>query len=423
MVVSEIERDSSWSFANVTRAQTQYLTHGYHRYPAKFIPQLVSRLIDEYSNPGERICDSFGGCGTTLVEARLAGRPSFGFDVNPVAVLITRAKTTPICPDKLSQAFTNLCAELEGELPLPSEKALKPLNVDRLLYWFGEVNLPKVLSLRTCLEQERDLPIRRFFLCALSQVLKNCSYWLATSTKPQKDPNKLPEPPIEAFIAHASRMIDRNQAFFEELKRRHHLQVPAIMRKADARNIPLADESIDLIITSPPYSTSYDYSDIHQLSALLFGFCRSLADFRHDFIGRKGGNEHYMGRALKNSRANEVVQRLSVSDVRLSQAITAYFFDMDLAYKEIRRVLRQNKRACIVIGDTELRRVPIPNTEIAIEQLKRAGLQLERVIERPVVGRVLAPFRSMSDGRFTSSSDPDARKVYSHEYIIIVRKV
>ena len=102
---SKIKIDSSWSFSDKTRKDTAYITHGYHRYPAKFIPQIVSRLAEKYTKEGDLIVDPFGGCGTTLVESKVMGRPSVGVDINPVAVLITKAKITPIDPKKIEKAF------------------------------------------------------------------------------------------------------------------------------------------------------------------------------------------------------------------------------------------------------------------------------------------------------------------------------
>jgi len=98
---SKTKIDYSWSFSDKTRKDTAYITHGYHRYPAKFIPQIVSRLAEKYTNEGDLIVDPFGGCGTTLVESKVMGRPSVGVDINPVAVLITKAKITPIDPQKI----------------------------------------------------------------------------------------------------------------------------------------------------------------------------------------------------------------------------------------------------------------------------------------------------------------------------------
>ena len=86
--LNSVKIDSSWSFSDKTRKDTAYATHGYHRYPAKFIPQIVSRLAEKYTKEGDLIIDPFGGCGTTIVESKLMGRPSIAVDINPVAVLI-----------------------------------------------------------------------------------------------------------------------------------------------------------------------------------------------------------------------------------------------------------------------------------------------------------------------------------------------
>ena len=91
-----------WSFRDAGRSQTTAFTHDYHRYPAKFIPQIVRKLIEDYApSDTQVVCDPFGGCGTTLVEAKLLGHKSIGFDINPVAKLITQTKTTAIKPRTL----------------------------------------------------------------------------------------------------------------------------------------------------------------------------------------------------------------------------------------------------------------------------------------------------------------------------------
>lgn len=99
----QVTPDPSWSFSHLKPSQTGYLTHIYHRYPAKFIPQLAQRLIATCSEAGEWVLDPFMGSGTTLVEAKLLGRPSVGVDINPVAYLVSRAKVTPISPSYLRE--------------------------------------------------------------------------------------------------------------------------------------------------------------------------------------------------------------------------------------------------------------------------------------------------------------------------------
>src|SRR5919199_775321 len=113
--------DESWSFRQLRRTQTCYLTHDYHKYPAKFIPQLAQRLILENSNPGDLICDPFMGSGTTLLEAILNSRLAYGSDIHPLSVLISKAKTTSIGPDYLQEQIFSLLVEINADLENKSE--------------------------------------------------------------------------------------------------------------------------------------------------------------------------------------------------------------------------------------------------------------------------------------------------------------
>src|SRR5205823_8637266 len=88
-----------WDFAG---AKTNYLTHGIHPYPAKFIPQIPNALIQELSSIGDTVADIFCGSGTTLVEALTLKRHALGIDANPLACLISRAKTAVISEEESS---------------------------------------------------------------------------------------------------------------------------------------------------------------------------------------------------------------------------------------------------------------------------------------------------------------------------------
>jgi len=90
--------DTSWDFAE---ANTKTLTHCFHAYPAMMIPQIASRLIEKYGSQARRLFDPYCGTGTSLVEANVHGIEAIGTDLNPLARLIAKAKTTPIPADVL----------------------------------------------------------------------------------------------------------------------------------------------------------------------------------------------------------------------------------------------------------------------------------------------------------------------------------
>ena len=100
--------DKDWSFAECKPSDTGKWTHNYHRYPAKFIPQLVEKLIDDYISQEEaHINDPFMGCGTTIVTAISRGFKVSGTDINKIAYLITKVKSTPIDPKYLNKKLSN----------------------------------------------------------------------------------------------------------------------------------------------------------------------------------------------------------------------------------------------------------------------------------------------------------------------------
>ena len=122
-----------WSFRDIGRSQTTAFTHDYHRYPAKFIPQIVRKLIENYAPSGAQVvCDPFGGCGTTLVEAKLLGHKRIGFDINPVANLITQTKTTAINPKTLENSRNKFLKYYE------SAPSVSHIHHQRISYWIDE---------------------------------------------------------------------------------------------------------------------------------------------------------------------------------------------------------------------------------------------------------------------------------------------
>ncbi|MBI2862084.1 MAG: hypothetical protein HYX89_04620 [Chloroflexi bacterium] len=271
---SELPERPEFAFAELTPAQTTYLTHGYHRYPAKFIPQLARKLIEQYSQPGDWVLDSMAGSYTACVEALLAGRRAVGVDINPVAHLIGKAKTTPLDPSQLDRFLTAILrragrTDLSLSLPTPPGQGWQIPEVSRLDSWHPpeiKAQLAQLLSAIQPLPED----YRDFFLCAFSHVLKSCSWWSMKSTKPIHVYEKTIPNPIATFRRHAELMIRRHREYREQLPPQIVQEFPqwCQLHCADARSLPLADESVSLVVTSPPYVTSYEYADLHQLSAL-----------------------------------------------------------------------------------------------------------------------------------------------------------
>lgn len=425
---STLSADTTWSFKDITRSETNYISHGYHRYPAKFIPQLVNRLIQEHTNVGDIVLDPFGGCGTTLVEAKVLGRNSIGFDINPVAKLITDTKTTPIKPLVLKTTLEKLLRELEF-----AEYNNQVMHSERTNYWFDQEIVSDLDRLYEAIQRIKSHKVRRFYICAFSHILKNCSRWLMKSIKPQVDPSKKYPEVFSTYISHIHQMMSKNDDYYRMLESCGNLKVHSKMKLQDStRKFPLDNNSIDLIVTSPPYVTSYEYADLHQLILLWLGddstryprwskYAHEYQTFRKKFVGTKIGNENNQIEDFLGKNANQIISQLP--EVRkYAKSVTKYFSSMNKSFSEMFRVLKSGGRACIIIGNTALAGVDIRNAEVTVEQMRNAGFKVEEVIKRELSNKMITPWRDKENGRFTGTDSINKRRVYQYEYIIIALK-
>lgn len=420
---------AEWSFSQYQRAETSALSHSYHRYPAKFIPQLVNKVVAEFTSEGDTVLDPFGGCGTSLVEAKRQGRRSVGFDVNPVAKLITDTKTKAIKPEILEKSREEF---LKAYIRAGKVKQKKLTHTERIYYWFDKPIVKKLDRVYVAILTLKNKDARRFFLCAFSHILKNCSRWLMKSIKPTVDKQKEFPQPQEVFLRHLDSMIKKNGLLYSELKTNKNLQVPALMKLQDStKKSRLKNNSIDLIVTSPPYVTSYEYADLHQLSLLWFGddkkhfkgwdeFSGEFHHFRKRFIGSSYKTTEHKNFGSKI--ATKIIEDMETKDRSMANSIARYFVDMKLAFEEMHRVLKHGKKACVIIGNTELNGVSILNAEVAAEQMIQIGFSRSDFIKREVSNKMITPWRDTQTGKFTGKNNPDKKRAYEFEYVLIMEK-
>lgn len=413
--LEHIQVSEEWCFKN-TRSTEQW-THGYHRYPAKFLPNIVRKLIEVYAKDDSYIADIFAGCGTTLVEAKAHGKPSIGVDVNPVAQLITKVKIAALPQTQLDNEYQNLIATFENYNP----EDFKDISVhERIDYWFYPEEKAKIAFLYKVIGEVENEDFRNFFLVGLSNILKNCSRWLQSSTKPQIDPVKEPSEPFKSFNLQCKKMIKRNEAFFNYLQSKKYLDIPCEIKLEDARNTSLVDNSIGTIITSPPYVTSYEYADIHQLTGFWFDYIKDLPNFRKEFIGTFYSNNSEI--TTTSTIGQAIVDDLLLKDVKKAREVANYFNDMNDVGKEMFRITKPGGHACIVIGNTTFKGVKIKSAEVFLEILLSAGFTKEDVIKRSIPYKLIPAIRDKNTGKFTTLDNENSKLVYPDEYILIVKK-
>ncbi|MGC9337607.1 MAG: DNA methyltransferase [Candidatus Cloacimonadia bacterium] len=418
--------DNGWSFDGFKPSDTGKWTHCYHRYPAKFIPQLVERLVEEYiSHEEAHVNDPFMGCGTTIVTAISRGFKASGTDINKIAYLVTKVKSTPIEPKYLNKKIEQLLFKLKSLNS--SQKTLfntkiEPLipqkHLERINYWFTEENKNELGKILRVIYNEENETIRDFFLVAFSHILKNCSIWLQGSTKPTRDLKKNPAKPYNALRKHLKKMQRGNDNFYQVVpqKVKENLKEYLNIKSQDAKTQPVADNSVDLIVSSSPYVTSYEYADLHQLSTIWLDFAEDLTVYKKEFIG--SAYKHCNNKELKSSIGQNIVNKMQGKSKKMAKEIETFFIDMQEVFSESHRILKKGGRCCYVIGDTMLKGVDILNAEVFAESLQYSGFIIDRIIKREIPVKILPQKRDLKTGRFANNSDANS-EAYPVEYIVI----
>ena len=256
------------------RDVSENLMHRIHAYPAKFPAFITTKAIQHAETQNihvETVADIFCGCGTVAYETVKANRHFWGCDINPVATLIARTKSRHYDNDLLAFYFEQII----NTFALQTFDVTDVIaNNERVKYWFFKQQIEDLSKLKQTIENVVDVETyREFFLCAFSNILKSCSRWLTKSIKPQVDPNKKPRDVLSSFNTQVKMMQKANQV--NEIN-----DGLADIETTNCLTKTVERPFVDLLVTSPPYVTSYEYADLHQLSTLLLGYTDDYRTFR-----------------------------------------------------------------------------------------------------------------------------------------------
>ncbi len=420
----EIEMDEEWNDSEVKEINM----HSIHSYPAKFPAFIASKAFHFAEEEGvelNRVADIFCGCGTVALEARLHDLDFWGCDINPVATLIAKAKSNRYDIDVMKGYYSDIM-DIINSTP-DSIYSYSEAN-ERLQYWFTPESYRVLYKIKYSIDQVLDSgKYREAFLCIFSSILKASSRWLTKSIKPQVDPDKKEIDVLNLFSRQYDKFIKaieetQNEDGFVKKENRKNEENAHIDIQCDnfltANNLP----PVDLVITSPPYVTSYEYADLHQLSSLWLGYVEDYRELRRGTIGSVYNSDSFsfdMGE-LNNVGRDIVGKLLSGTNVTSKvKSVARYYVDIQKAISRCHDMLNDNGMVFFVVGDTEYKGVRIENSRHLIQALMDNGFVDVKAGKRKISRKILTPYRD-SSGRFTS--DKSKRAIYHEEFIISGRK-
>jgi tRNA G10 N-methylase Trm11 len=388
---------------------TRYLTHGLHPYPARMMPLVARWLIDKYAlSSDDVVLDPYCGSGGVLVESRLKGRNSIGVDINPLACLIARAKSTPIEPKLLEKRANDLLIDIENDLGKVVVDVPSAPNLD---YWFKESVSKDLALIRHYLLKIREKAIRAFLAVCFSITVREASNTRSREFKlyriPEEELKKHNPNSFNIFKAHVNDAVKKMREFYE----RSNKEVYSYVLQGDTRKLTsidpskLAEETATLVVTSPPYGdsrTTVAYGQFSRYSSLWISFDKNSPFYDLGIITKKfglspeeivmkvdnlslGGQNAKETSPLKSKTLDDTISKIEKKDEKRAREVASYFVDSNECLKEIYKVLKKGKNhCCFVLGNRTVKRVQIPTDQILVELGREIGFKHVKTLHRRI---------------------------------------
>ncbi|RNF83871.1 DNA methyltransferase [Montanilutibacter psychrotolerans] len=404
--------------AHVGRKDPKYVTHGIHPYKGKFYPQLAKALFNTAKvEPGSTVIDPFCGSGTVLLEAALSGCNAVGFDVNPVAIATAVAKVGAVGADAVYRdhllcSFERKLQALSSIGKLSSSVRFNGAILDEIVAWFPAPVIQKMSAVLAEIDDVPDAHTRDILRVALSSIIRDISHQEPRDLRIRRRALPLDDAPVFELLTQKIRDIRRRLRHFASVK--NHAPYP--LGRAQANLSPsdeadsfakasLKDESVDLVVTSPPYATALPYIDTDRLSMLV---CHSMTSDQ-----RKCAEDQLIGsreittrqrnalnstieegdlRSLNSSIARKLVRMIHSENqgtdagfrkLNTAALLLKYFEKMDRVVQNLTRVVKPAGSAFVVIGDTKTTaggtEIKISSGRVIEQQFNAAGWSTEHI--------------------------------------------
>ncbi len=363
-----------------------YASHNFHSFPAKFPPQLPAKFINALTQPGDVVLDPMSGSGTTVLEAFLLNRRGIGFDIDPLAILVATVKTTPADANYLGTLGHNIILNAAGSVKndrVALEKALKKRwdeNTYKFVnYWFAPEAQIELLALLNEIEKIDDLAAKNFFRLAFSSIIITKSggvslaldlahtrphraklvytqsgevltgeEWINSESARLRYVSKTLRSPIQEF----GKRVQKN---LQGIRNYQPGYARARVQFGNAQKLPLKENSVNLIVTSPPYaSNAIDYMRAHKFSLVWLGYpINDLGERRRKYIG--GETMAGITFAEIPDDTSRLVAEITALDEKKGKVLRRYYSEMTRTLREMYRVLKPGAAAIVVVGSSVMR--------------------------------------------------------------------
>lgn len=418
-IVSTID---DWTFNG---ASTREITHCYHDYPARMIPQVAAKLIDLYGYDSKVLFDPYCGTGTSLVEGLVRGIDVIGTDLNPLARMIAEAKTSLpnfLVLDNSIKLFNEFVLRSQ---PIMLEKPPIIPGISRIEYWFKPQVIEKLLRLKIFIETLEDDDVRLFFKIAFSETVRESSNTRNDEFKLyryQTEKLKLFNPDVFYIMSSKLRRnrfgLERFFNLMSQFKSVEDRPIAKIYGFNTVDGIPeelIKRNSVDIVITSPPYGDSHTtvaYGQYSRLSAAWLGLEEP------EGVDRKlmGGKIQKKLPRLPSEQLAETIEVIAQKDPKRALEVASFYQDLYKSITNVSQVIKAGGYACYVVGNRKVKGTVLPTDAAIIDFFSSLGYEHIDTHNRIIPNKRM-PLRNSPTNASGILDDTMTR-----EYIVVMRR-
>lgn len=402
-------RNTKYDFAGQSYA-TSY--PNLHRYPATMIPQIGIEIFKELDIKKGKMLDPYCGSGSSFVVGLDRGLKEMeGFDINPLAVLISSAKFTKVNPVELKQkaklikdklfeyTFTN---EINSNIEVP--------NVYNIDFWFPKRSKNELALIKSLLLNITNTNIRRFMLVPYSETVRECSYTRNSEFKlfrmKEEDMKKFDPNCIDVFINKLDKAIYVYEHYYYPL-------LDGAKLHFGYSEFPQRENYFDIVLTSPPYGDSRTTVAYGQFSTLT-----------NEWLGityaRQIDNMLMGGKTVKGKYKSGIISHYinQVEKVSPKRAleVSAFYFDLEKSIDDVSKSVKQGGKIIYVVGNRLVKDILLPTDQFIAEKFEARGFRHLLTYERLLANKAMPAFNS------PSNQSGVKRSTMTNEYIIVCEK-
>lgn len=374
----------------IKQANPNSYTHGMFKYPCKFIPEIPRWGIKTYlSEKRGVIFDPFSGSGTTLLEANVNGLDAYGTEIDDIAKLIIKVKTTVL--DLAQMKLLDQCyPEIINIIGQDDVKLFTPAIVN-LEHWFSENTINELGRIKAYIDNIEDEDVRDFFKLCMASIIKKVSNADDTSPKPYVSNKIIKVPPtVEKEFTSVFRRYKQMMQELTHVKKMGNTVI--IQGDALEFSVPLG---IDLAITSPPYINAFDYGRTMRLENLWLDTLTEemLREKKSQYVGTEKINteeeKSELGILGKSDLLKVYYNQIAEQDEKRALIVKKFFEDMEDNLRCVYSQMNICGKYVIVIGNSTIRKVNVESWRVIEEIANKMGFKTVQhfnyIIQNPYI--------------------------------------